>query len=192
MQQQERLVDGDDFNACFARLIKQLFHSMGKAQEITVIGTIASSAALGKYLAKIGVNYEAVPVGIREVVTAVRQHQVGCYFESSGHGAFHFSAQLVAALEKEREEHWQARVLLHLHGLSRNVTLRSLRARAAMPCTTCSSCSSTSSSSHRPQRCSSRRSTSSTRKSTCRAPSYSPTATPARNCCSSQRSWWEL
>lgn len=78
--QQDRPVDGDDFNACFAKLIKELFDSIGKTQQITVIGTIASSAALGKYLAKIGVHFEVVPVGIREVVTAVRKHKVGCYF----------------------------------------------------------------------------------------------------------------
>lgn len=80
VQQEQELIDGDDFNACFGRLIRQLFDSMGKQQEITVVGTIASSAALGKYLAQIGVSYEAVPVGIREVVAAVRKHKVGCYF----------------------------------------------------------------------------------------------------------------
>lgn len=57
MHKEDKLIDGDDFNACFARLIKSLFDSMGKSQEITVVGTIASSTALGKYLANIGVTF---------------------------------------------------------------------------------------------------------------------------------------
>jgi phosphomannomutase len=117
-------IDGDDFNACFVTLLRHLFESMGWInQEIASVGNITSNEALAGYLSTIRVSFEKVPVGVRELFAAIKKHQIGCYFESSGHGCLYFSEEIRNFLSGLREKSWQARLLLLLDGLSRNVFL---------------------------------------------------------------------
>jgi phosphomannomutase len=85
-------IDGDDFNACFARFLRQLLdESHMQGQTVGSIGNVISNEAIERYITKLRVSYKKVPVGVKHLSKEVRQYEIGCYFENSGHGCLYFS-----------------------------------------------------------------------------------------------------
>lgn len=88
-------MDGDDFTACFVRLIRELFVSMDlKDQVIGSVINILSNDSLVKYLSTLSVGVEQVPVGVKEAFAAIKKYDVGCFFELCGHGNLYFSEKM--------------------------------------------------------------------------------------------------
>lgn len=86
------LIDGDSFNSCFARFLRELVDELGmREQTIGSIGNVISNDGIEKYMNKLGVSYKKVPVGVKNLWNEVKKYDIGCYFENSGHGCLYFS-----------------------------------------------------------------------------------------------------
>jgi hypothetical protein len=60
------LIDGDDFNACFAVFLRQLLDEIHmEEQVICSVGNVTSNDAIERYMGKLSVIFKKVPVGIK-------------------------------------------------------------------------------------------------------------------------------
>lgn len=99
--EQPFLIDGDDFNACFSLLLKDLLKKSGVEQHLRgSVANIVSNAGLDQFLSSIGLHLERVPVGVKNLFNAAKNHDVCCYFESNGHGCIYFDSNLVDDLTR--------------------------------------------------------------------------------------------
>jgi phosphomannomutase len=94
-------IDGDDFNACFVRLLRSLFDSINlDTQKIGSVGNITSNVALGRYMETLRAEYTQAAVGVRYLFAEVKKYDIGCYFENSGHGCLYFSKEMRSQLDR--------------------------------------------------------------------------------------------
>lgn len=62
------LIDGDDFNACFARFLRHLLDEINmEEQVIGSVGNVTSNDAIEIYMAKLRVTFKKVPVGVKHL-----------------------------------------------------------------------------------------------------------------------------
>lgn len=71
----------------------------------------------------IGIHFQRTPVGMKHIFEEAKKHDYCAFFEANGHGCLFISEKLLKILF-EKQHLWQARLLLAIYGLARNVTLK--------------------------------------------------------------------
>eukprot|EP00008_Paramoeba_atlantica_P001925 CAMPEP_0201503574 /NCGR_PEP_ID=MMETSP0151_2-20130828/84740_1 /ASSEMBLY_ACC=CAM_ASM_000257 /TAXON_ID=200890 /ORGANISM="Paramoeba atlantica, Strain 621/1 / CCAP 1560/9" /LENGTH=350 /DNA_ID=CAMNT_0047897243 /DNA_START=52 /DNA_END=1104 /DNA_ORIENTATION=- len=89
-----RMLDGDKILTLFAVLLESLLKTakLEKQFRIGVVQTAYANGASSNYVKeKLGLAVVMTNTGVKHLVKAAKEYDVGIYFEANGHGTMHFS-----------------------------------------------------------------------------------------------------